>query len=174
MNKEIKLFLNYLEQVRNYSEHTVKNYSADLKKFEKFKQQKDFEDWSSLSQHDIRDFISGIRRAGVSPRSLARLLSSLRSFYKFLNNEGYASNNPTSGINAPKLNSLLPKAMDTDMVNRLLDFKPSSWGDFRDKAIAELLYSSGLRLSELCQLNTSDISLENRICRFLGLSLIHI
>ena len=63
MNKEIKLFLNYLEQVRNYSEHTVKNYSADLKKFEKFKQQKDFEDWSSLSQHDIRDFISGIRRA---------------------------------------------------------------------------------------------------------------
>ncbi len=168
MNKEIKLFLNYLEQVRNYSEHTVKNYSADLKKFEKFKQQKDFENWSNLSQHDIRDFISGIRRADVSPRSLARLLSSLRSFYKFLNNEGYASNNPTSGINAPKLNSLLPKAMDTDMVNRLLDFKPSSWGDFRDKAIAELLYSSGLRLSELCQLNTSDISLENRICRVLG------
>ena len=54
------------------------------------------------------------------------------------------------------------------MVNRLLDFQPTTWGDFRDKAIAELLYSSGLRLSELCQLNTSDISLENRICRVLG------
>ena len=58
--------------------------------------------------------------------------------------------------------------MDADMVNRLLDFKPNSWGDFRDKAIAELLYSSGLRLSELCQLDMADISLENRICRVLG------
>ena len=99
MNKEVKNFLDFLEKVRNYSEHTVKNYSADLKKFEEFKQQKNFKNWSSLTQHDIRDFVSGVRRAGVSPRSLARLLSSLRSFYKFLNNEGYVSNNPTSGIN---------------------------------------------------------------------------
>ena len=168
MNNEIGLFLDYLGNVRNYSEHTLKNYSADLKKFEIFRSQKGFKSWSDLTQHDVRDFISGIRRNGTSPRSLARLLSSLRSFYKFLNNESLVLNNPTSGINAPKLNSLLPKAMDTDMVNRLLDFQPTTWGDFRDKAIAELLYSSGLRLSELCQLNTSDISLESRICRVLG------
>lgn len=168
MDKEFKLFVNFLGQVRNYSEHTVKNYSADLRKFKIFCQQKNFKSWSDLTQHDVRDFISQVRRNGTSPRSLARLLSSLRSFYKFLRNEGLATIDPTAGINAPKLNSLLPKAMDADMVNRLLDFKPNSWGDFRDKAIAELLYSSGLRLSELCQLDMADISLENRICRVLG------
>ena len=168
MDKEFKLFVNFLGQVRNYSEHTVKNYSADLRKFKIFCQQKNFKSWSDLTQHDVRDFISQVRRNGTSPRSLARLLSSLRSFYKFLRNEGLATIDPTAGINAPKLSSLLPKAMDADMVNRLLDFKPNSWGDFRDKAIAELLYSSGLRLSELCQLDMADISLENRICRVLG------
>ena len=168
MDKELKLFVNFLGQVRNYSEHTVKNYSADLRKFKIFCQQKNFKSWSDLTQHDVRDFISQVRRNGTSPRSLARLLSSLRSFYKFLRNEGLATIDPTAGINAPKLSSLLPKAMDADMVNRLLDFKPNSWGDFRDKAIAELLYSSGLRLSELCQLDMADISLENRICRVLG------
>ena len=168
MDKELKLFVNFLGQVRNYSEHTIKNYSADLRKFEIFSQQKNFKSWSDLTQHDVRDFISQVRRNGISPRSLARLLSSLRSFYKFLRNEGLATNDPTAGINAPKLSLLLPKAMDADMVNRLLDFKPNSWSDFRDKAIAELLYSSGLRLSELCQLDMADISLENRICRVLG------
>ena len=168
MDKELKLFVNFLGQVRNYSEHTVKNYSADLRKFKIFCQQKNFKSWSDLTQHDVSDFISQVRRNGTSPRSLARLLSSLRSFYKFLRNEGLATIDPTAGINAPKLSSLLPKAMDADMVNRLLDFKPNSWGDFRDKAIAELLYSSGLRLSELCQLDMADISLENRICRVLG------
>ena len=168
MDKELKLFVNFLGQVRNYSEHTVKNYSADLRKFKIFCQQKNFKSWSDLTQHDVRDFISQVRRNGASPRSLARLLSSLRSFYKFLRNEGLATIDPTAGINAPKLSSLLPKAMDADMVNRLLDFKPNSWGDFRDKAIAELLYSSGLRLSELCQLDMADISLENKICRVLG------
>ena len=91
MNNEIGLFLDYLGNVRNYSEHTLKNYSADLKKFEIFRSQKGFKSWSDLTQHDVRDFISGIRRNGTSPRSLARLLSSLRSFYKFLNNESLVS-----------------------------------------------------------------------------------
>ena len=118
MDKELKLFVNFLGQVRNYSEHTVKNYSADLKKFKIFCHQKDFKSWSDLTQHDVRDFISQVRRNGTSPRSVARLLSSLRSFYKFLRNEGLATIDPTAGINAPKLTSLLPKAKDADMVNR--------------------------------------------------------
>ena len=70
MNKEIKLFLDYLEHVRNYSEHTVKNYSADLKKFEIFKQQKTLKSWSDLTQHDVRDFISGIRRMALVREAL--------------------------------------------------------------------------------------------------------
>mgnify|MGYP003330619823 CR=1 FL=1 len=95
-------------------------------------------------------------------------MSSLRSFYKYLSLEGLTKENPILGISAPKLNSLLPKALDTDMVNKLLQFEPKTWGDYRDKAIAELLYSSGLRLSELCQLDISDLSIEGQMCRVLG------
>ncbi|MFL2753752.1 MAG: tyrosine recombinase XerC [Gammaproteobacteria bacterium] len=168
MHKDIQDFLNYLESARNYSEHTVKSYKNDLLKFEGFIQKNNFQKWADIKQADIREFIGSYRRNGLSPRSIARLLSSLRSFYKYLNIEGLSNPNPILGISAPKLSSLLPKALDTDMVNRLLQFEPKTWGDFRDKAIAELLYSSGLRLSELCMLDIEDLSMESRICRVLG------
>jgi integrase/recombinase XerC len=168
MHKDIQDFLNYIKSARNYSEHTVKSYKNDLLKFEDFTQKNNFQKWADIKQADVREFIGSYRRNGLSPRSIARLLSSLRSFYKYLNVEGLSNANPILGISAPKLSSLLPKALDTDMVNRLLQFEPKTWGDFRDKAIAELLYSSGLRLSELCMLDIEDLSMESRICRVLG------
>ncbi len=168
MHKDIQEFLDYIKSARNYSDHTVKSYQNDLIKFEVFKKDKSFSAWSEIKQADIRDFIGSHRRNGLSPRSIARLLSSLRSFYKYLNLEGLSKVNPILGISAPRLSSLLPKALDTDMVNRLLQFQPKTWGEFRDKAIAELLYSSGLRLSELCMLDIDDLSVESQICRVLG------
>ena len=168
MHKDIQEFLDYIKSARNYSDHTVKSYQNDLIKFEVFKKDKSFSTWSEIKQADIRDFIGSHRRNGLSPRSIARLLSSLRSFYKYLNLEGLSKVNPILGISAPRLSSLLPKALDTDMVNRLLQFQPKTWGEFRDKAIAELLYSSGLRLSELCMLDIDDLSVESQICRVLG------
>ena len=168
MHKDIRNFLNYLKNAKNYSDHTIKSYENDLLKFDNFLIEKKFSSWSDLKQADIRNFIGAYRRQGLSPRSVARILSSLRSFYKYLSLEGLTRENPILGISAPKLNSLLPKALDTDMVNKLLQFEPKTWGDYRDKAIAELLYSSGLRLSELCQLDVNDLSIEGQMCRVLG------
>ena len=168
MHKDITNFLKYLKNAKNYSDHTVKSYENDLLKFNNFLSEKKFSSWSDLKQADIRNFIGAYRRQGLSPRSVARILSSLRSFYKYLSLEGLTRENPILGISAPKMNSLLPKALDTDMVNKLLQFEPKNWGDYRDKAIAELLYSSGLRLSELCQLDMNDLSIEGQMCRVLG------
>ena len=122
MHKDIRNFLNYLKNAKNYSDHTIKSYENDLLKFDNFLSEKKFSSWSDLKQADIRNFIGAYRRQGLSPRSVARILSSLRSFYKYLSLEGLTKENPILGISAPKLNSLLPKALDTDMVNKLLQF----------------------------------------------------
>ena len=92
----------------------------------------------------------------------------IRSFFKFLKSEGKFANDPTVGISTPKQDALLPKALDTDMIDKLLNFEPKSWIEHRDKAMMELIYSSGLRLSELCSLNVKDLLLEEQMCRVLG------
>ena len=183
MQKEINKFLDYLSTVRNFSVHTVKNYKKDLEKFSAFYEAKKFTDLAAVSQSDIRDFVGIERRRGLSPRSIARLISCLKSFYRYLNLERIVMKNPILGISAPKSANLLPKAIDADLINQLLDFHPKEWIDYRDKAMAELIYSSGLRLSELCSLNISNLSLKDQSCRVVGkgnkmrdlpLSLIHI
>ena len=150
MQKEINKFLDYLSTVRNFSVHTVKNYKKDLEKFSAFYEAKKLTDLAAVSQSDIRDFVGIERRRGLSPRSIARLISCLKSFYRYLNLER------------------IPKAIDVDLINQLLDFHPKEWIDYRDKAMAELIYSSGLRLSELCSLNISNLSLKDQSCRVVG------
>ena len=168
MQKEINKFLDYLSTVRNFSVNTVRNYKKDLEKFSAFYEAKKFTDLAAVSQSDIRDFVGIERRRGLSPRSIARLISCLKSFYRYLNLERIVMKNPILGISAPKSANLLPKAIDADLINQLLDFLPKEWIDYRDKAMAELIYSSGLRLSELCSLNISDLSLKDQSCRVVG------
>jgi integrase/recombinase XerC len=95
-------------------------------------------------------------------------LSSCRTFFEHLLIEGLIQLSPAQNVSSPKLAQLLPKAMDADLVQRLLDFKPKGIIEIRDKALAELLYSSGLRLSEVCQLEVQDLDLKERTCRVLG------
>ena len=89
-------------------------------------------------------------------------MSSCRTFYEHLLAEGKIKLNPAKNIVSPKSAQLLPKAMDADLVQRLLDFKPKGMIEIRDKAIAELLYSSGLRLSEICKLDLGDLDLKEK------------
>ena len=103
MQKEINKFLDYLSTVRNFSIHTVKNYKKDLEKFSAFYEAKKFTDLAAVSQSDIRDFVGIERRRGLSPRSIARLISCLKSFYRYLNLERIVMKNPILGISAPKL-----------------------------------------------------------------------
>ena len=165
---KIKEFLSYLESVKQYSPHTVKGYERDLKKLSDYLSAQDIENWKIVKEHDLRAFINSERRRGLSPRSIQRLLSSCRTFFENLLIEGHIQLSPAQNVSSPKSAQLLPKAMDADLVQRLLDFKPKGMIEIRDKALAELLYSSGLRLSEVCQLEVQDLDLKERTCRVLG------
>ena len=167
LDKDIEVFLSYLETVKQYSPNTIKSYERDLASLSLFLSS-EFKGWQSVKEHDMRTFINSERRRGLSPRSIQRLLSSCRTFFEYLLNEGQIKISPAQNISSPKLAQLLPKAMDADLVQRLLDFKPKGMTEIRDKALAELLYSSGLRLSEICRLNLSDLDLKERTCIVTG------
>lgn len=168
LHTEIKEFLSYLESVKQYSPHTLKSYERDLKKLSDYLSAQDIKNWKIVKEHDLRTFINSERRRGLSPRSIQRVLSSCRTFFEHLLIEGLIQLSPAQNVSSPKLAQLLPKAMDADLVQRLLDFKPKGMIEIRDKALAELLYSSGLRLSEVCQLEVQDLDLKERTCRVLG------
>ena len=165
---EIKIFLSYLESVKQYSPNTLKGYQRDLEKLSQYLSVHEVQNWKNVNEHDIRTFINTERRRGLSPRSIQRLLSCCRTFYEHLLSEGEIKLNPAKNIVSPKSAQLLPKAMDADLVQRLLDFKPKGMIEIRDKAIAELLYSSGLRLSEICKLDLENIDLKERTCVVTG------
>ena len=168
LHKDIQIFLSYLESVKQYSEHTLNGYKRDLQKLSNYLADQEIEKWKLVKEHDLRTFVNSERRRGLSPRSIQRLLSSCRTFFEFLLTEGQIQLSPAQSISSPKLAQLLPKAMDADLVQRLLDFKAKGMIEVRDKALAELLYSSGLRLSEICKLNMEDLDTKERTCVVTG------
>ena len=168
LHKDIQIFLSYLESVKQYSEHTLNGYKRDLQKLSNYLADQEIEKWNLVKEHDLRTFVNSERRRGLSPRSIQRLLSSCRTFFEFLLTEGQIQLSPAQNISSPKLAQLLPKAMDADLVQRLLDFKAKGMIEVRDKALAELLYSSGLRLSEICKLNMEDLDTKERTCVVTG------
>ena len=164
LQKDIQVYLSYLESVKQYSQHTLNGYKRDLQKLSKYLSDQEIDKWKLVKEHDLRTFVNSERRRGLSPRSIQRLLSSCRTFFEFLLTEGQIQLSPAQNISSPKLAQLLPKAMDADLVQRLLDFKAKGMIEVRDKALAELLYSSGLRLSEICKLNMEDLDTKERTC----------
>ena len=164
LQTDIKVFLSYLESVEQYSHHTLNGYKRDLEKLSSYLSNQDVENWKLVKEHDLRTFVNSERRRGLSPRSIQRILSSCRTFFEFLLTEGQIKLSPAQNMSSPKLAQLLPKAMDADLVQKLLDFKAKGMIEVRDKALAELLYSSGLRLSEICKLNMEDLDTKERTC----------
>ena len=167
LDRHIDSFLSHLEVVRHLSPHTISSYKRDLTAFFTFLKEK-HDSGEEVRDHDIRGFVAQERRRDLSARSIQRALSSIRSFFNYLLDEEVVETNPAANISSPKSTQLLPKALDTDLVKRLLDFKPQGDIEIRDKAMVELLYSSGLRLSELCGLNMESISIKERSCRVVG------
>lgn len=151
-------FLQYLEQQRRVSPHTVLNYQRDCQQLVDYCEQQSFTDWQQLKPADIRLFIARLHRKGLGARSIHRLLSAIRSFYRYLLKEGLVDHNPAQSVQAPKAEKRLPKTLDVDQMNSLLDSTPAdTFVACRDRAIMELFYSSGLRLAELAALDLREI-----------------
>ncbi len=152
-------FFTQLTVEKRASEHTIKSYKRDLNQLNNYCITNNISYWTDLTQIDIRSHIGLRHRQGLGSASLQRELSAIRSFFDFLLKKNLASSNPTQAIKAPKQARKLPKTMDVDQINGLLDAGCNSPIEIRDLAIFELFYSSGLRLSELTALNFNDIDL---------------
>ena len=161
-------FFQYLQSERQYSEHTLKNYRRDIQSFLTFCQQQTIKDFSTLDSAHIRQFIAGRHRQGLGGRSLQRVLSSLRSLFHFLNKQHLLVNNPAKGVRAPKSPRKLPEVMTVDELDQLLMMKGDDVLLIRDKAIMELMYGCGLRLSELVTLDIKSVERKQQILNVTG------
>ncbi len=165
---QIPRFLTHLKSERRLSAHTSSAYQRDLAKFVAFCDHEQLNDWPELDTHRVRAFAAREHRQGMTSASIQRRLAAVRSFCNFLLREGVLRINPGVDIKAPKGRKRLPQTLDADQMARLLEFRTDDRLDTRDKALMELLYSSGLRLSELVQLDLMDLDLKDRTVRVLG------
>lgn len=161
MNENLDLFLNYLVVEKGLSDNTLDAYGRDLARYLDFLTGQGLRQADAIRPPDILRFLDQLKQHGLSPRSRGRALVSLRVFHKFLLQEGIATHNPASRIEAPKSLTPLPKALSQAEVERLLQ---APRGDeplaLRDKAMLELLYATGLRVSELIGLKRNDLQLD--------------
>ncbi len=167
MQHWINKFISHLEG-RYLSPHTVSNYRRDLLNAAEFYQQQSITEWQEITPTHIRHLIITRHSKGLNGRSLQRQLSALRTFFSYLLKNGELNNNPTTGIKAPKSARKLPKTLNTEQTSQLLNKDPKDDLSIRDFAIMELLYSSGLRVAELTQLNLEDIDLTDATVRITG------
>lgn len=167
--REITLFIDYVAQEKRMSLHTATNYQRDLKRLFIFCQQHNLVRWNAVKSSHLRQFIAQLHQQGLSGRTIQRVLSAIRSFYRFLIREGLADANPAQAVQAPKSSKRLPSTLDIDQINGLLAMSPKdSIIACRDHAIMELFYSSGLRLAELANLNLRDIDYADQLVYVTG------
>jgi integrase/recombinase XerC len=164
----IDRFLSHLAHERRVSGHTIAAYGHDLHALAQFCGARRPRTWSKLEFSHMRAFAAAQHGAGMNPRSIQRRLSAARTFYEFLMREGHCARNPAQGVSAPKTKKRLPATLDADQMGRLLAFRVDGTLSARDKAIMELFYSSGLRLTELVSLEVTAVDLKDRTVRVLG------
>lgn len=154
---QVNAFLDNAASVRRMSAHTVANYRRDLQRFLDFCEKQQLTEARQVQGFHVRQWLGQRHAAGLGGRSLQRELSALRSFYRHLIQQREADSNPVAGISAPKSGKRLPKSIDIDQIQHLLDFPGERWIDHRDRALMELFYSSGLRLAELAALDLREV-----------------
>jgi integrase/recombinase XerC len=166
----IERFENYLKYEKRFSGHTVSAYIHDIQKFESYIAQSDL-NLNVVKHHDIRSWIVELLDAKTEPSTIQRKLSSLRTFYKFLEREMLIESNPTLQVKAPKVPKRLPVFVEDFSMQSLLDSANVFEADFeglRDRVVLELLFGTGIRLAELVGLNETDLNTYEQTIRVLG------
>ena len=161
--KYIDEFIDYLRLEKKYSENTISSYKRDLNKINSYLKK----DFIKLTKADIQKYIQDLSK-NKNSNTISRTISSLKSFYKFLEINKYTNTNPLTTIISPKTARKLPKVLSEEEVNKLLDINLNNDFDYRNKAMLELMYSSGLRVSELINLTVNDVDLKNSLVRIFG------
>ncbi|MCY3793552.1 MAG: tyrosine recombinase XerC [Gammaproteobacteria bacterium] len=164
MDEHLRGFLDYLAFEKRYSAHTLKAYQRDIEQFAAANGAA----WGEVQPNQVSSMVAKLRSRGASPRTCQRLLSSLRSFFRYLEKQGIVNANPAASIRSPKRRNRLPNTLDADLTAKLFDFKPRNALEKRDLAMIELLYGSGIRLSELVRIDIRDLNLANGLVRVTG------
>jgi integrase/recombinase XerC len=162
-------YINYLQAERNASPYTVRNYTTDLMDFFRFLREREIVSLNEVDRHVVRGYLSWLMERGIAKASIARKTSAIRSFYRYLVSEGVLPENPLDGVSSPKLDKRLPSFLTVDETRRLLESLDLTTAEGkRDLAFLELLYASGLRVSELVQLDLTQVDLASREVRVWG------
>lgn len=168
IDSDIKEYLVFVSQVKNLSENTTKSYQRDLKKLGLFLESLKITDYTDVSMDICSAWIGDLFSQNNNPRSIQRHLSSAKGFFRFLKKNNLIATSPFELVTAPKSASNLPEVLTPEDVEQLLNFKPSSLIEIRDLAIVEMMYSSGLRVSETVNINVSDFEEGMSFLRVLG------
>lgn len=158
-------FLIYLKVEKNYSAHTLLSYTHDLEDFYNFLKEAPVK---GVDKDSLRRYLAHLASTGLSKRTVARRMAALRTFYKFLVREGFMPKNPMAVVRNPKLEKKLPMVLDENEVTRLLESPEVDLSGLRDRAILEVLYSTGMRVSEVVRLDVEKVDFIGGVCRVLG------
>lgn len=166
---QAELFADYLNFERGLSPLTVSTYGRELERFITFVTERGHLDPSSVGGGDVRDYVFHLGDLGLAPTSVRRAQSALRTYFGFLLEEGALANDPTEGLQSPRVARPLPKVLDITDVSALLEApRLDSSVHWRDRAILEFLYATGVRVSELVGLRLTNLDLEEGLCTVFG------
>ena len=165
---DINEYLVFVSQVKNLSENTTKSYERDLKKLYLFLEKLNVTNYSEIKEEICSAWIGDLYSQNNKPKSIQRHLSSAKGFFRFLKKNNLIGSSPFELVTAPKSSNTLPDVLSPEDVEQLLNFKPSNTIEVRDKAIVELMYSSGLRVSETVNINISDFEENMSFLRVIG------
>ena len=169
MQETFNKYINYLEAEKNASPYTVRNYTNDLLDFFDFLRAKKITSLKEVDRHTLRGYLSHLAEQSFAKPSIARKLSAIRSFYRYLLREDMISASPAATTSSPKLDRRLPSFLTVEETERLLEAPDLATPQGqRDRALLELLYASGIRVSELVSLNLEQINLDTNEIRVWG------
>ena len=163
---EFNDYIDYIKYEKKLSEETIKNYKYDLKKFKNYIKENNITDINKIKTKDIENYLKHLRN--LNSKTISRKITSINNFFIFLLKEKRIDHNPCEFIDRPKLNKTLPDTLSEKEVESLLNIPLNTIYDYRNKAMLEILYGCGLRISELVNLTTRDVDFENAIIRCIG------
>ena len=168
MEKQIKLFLEFLQNEKKLSDNTLQSYKRDVLQFEEYVE-KNRINYAKMNQEDVKTYLCHLQELGKKSSTISRNLASIRSFYQFLIRIRKVKHNPTDDVQSPKVEKRVPSVLTSQEVELLLDQpKDVDLKGTRDKAMLEFAYATGMRVTEIISLNVDDINLEQgfAICRY--------
>jgi integrase/recombinase XerD len=169
MDSYLKDFIDFIRIERSLSKNTIAAYENDLRRYCNYLEERKINSPRSIKLRDIQKFITELSELGLTKRTIARNISAIKSFHKFLLQEDIVTKDATEFLDAPKIPQKLPEVLDIEEIEEILDQIDLNTGKgIRDRAIIETLYSTGLRVSELISLKKSEVYLEENVIRVLG------